>query len=77
MLSHYPADVVHKFFDSKNFNGVFQNFVEKEKMPLTNGFITGLDQTQSQSSKVGAYWEFLYIYKDRETGNADSNLSVG
>lgn len=46
-------------------------------MPLTNGFITGLDQTQSQSSKVGAYWEFLYIYNDRETGNADSNLSVG
>lgn len=32
---------------------------------------TGEDQSPAQFSKIGAYWEFSYVYYDKETGNIE------
>lgn len=48
----------------------FGTLLRKKKRGRLSIF-TSQDQTQSQSSKVGAYWEFSYVYYDKETGNSE------
>ncbi|KAL9979427.1 hypothetical protein ACROYT_G017098 [Oculina patagonica] len=59
----------HQYTDAE-FQSSGPNSKERKRKRSELSF-NSQDQSQIHSSKIGVYWEFSYVYYDKETGNIE------